>query len=80
MLVDVRFRRMLGRLGCVGRVNTLPPLMCCRLCAPLTMLYLSAGSEVWSCLGLGVCVFPPLLFLMFLFSVGVACHLLGGVL
>ena len=42
------------------------------------MLYLLAGSVVWSGLGSWIREFPPPLFLLFLCCVRVACHLLGG--
>jgi hypothetical protein len=40
-----RFRWMLCRHGCVGQVDALPPMMCCRLFT-LMMLYLLAGFEM----------------------------------
>jgi hypothetical protein len=56
-LVGDCFRRMLGHLGCTGRVDALPSLLSYRLLAFLTMLYLLAGIEVWPCLGSWVCVY-----------------------
>ena len=65
-------------IGCW--VDALPSLLCCRPCTLNVVVCFSRLSDVVVARFVGSGESPPLMFLLFFFDVGVACHLLGGTL